>query len=631
MLTLPRKRKDGKSKIAPPGKRQPNLFKGASGYRDLLAPSLIKEVKEDDYWVEVGATTEPVRYFRSFYAAMTGGTTYAGMLTPLYLADFGEADCDIALHVVPADPVRILWDLEQKIAQLEAEYMEEKNSARRQVLLGQVQELRDKHSSIRMEAEKPFFVSAQTLVSSTDIEAFRRFGSLLVKRFAGKGIYLRAADARQLEALIEMSPLDRKAVKDAFRNMGSSNIADLLPLSIGGIRHRDGVILGVSPQGEVILYDAWEPSMGNYNMVIFGRSGFGKSFLIKLLVARSVPLGIVTAIIDPEGEFENLMRGLGCPYIRLSTQSKDRINIFDVGIDEGEDGRVRVDLDGAVQAVQAVVFRMVRSYDPGALTGHAKVLVQEKIRELYAARGITEDPVSLYEDAWDGGVLHVGGRRKAMPTLFDLYRLMEKEPVLEKAARLLKPFTREGMPSQAIFDCESTVDIRHAPAFAICVADLDDEIMKPLGMFVATKWIWEAFGHDRRVRKRIITDEAQLMMSEPETADWEENAFRRARKRNISMCAASQGFEAFLRVPQGLGILKNSSTKIMMRQEALDIAAVQEKFSLSDGEAVFLLSAKRGWGIIKADTDASIFYGKVTDEEYKWFTTDPNEVLDIVP
>lgn len=616
-----------KKNLRPPGKDQPSIFGGAASYRDLLAPSLLKETgKGGDYWVEVGATVEPVRYFRSYYAAMTAGTTYAGMLNPLYLADFGEADCDIALHIAPADPVRVLWDLEQRIAHLEADYAEEKNSARRQTVLHQIQELREKHSAIRMEAEKPFFVSIQALVSSVNFETLRRFGGLLAKRSAGRGIHLRSADARQLQALTEMSPLDRTAVKSAFRDMESSNIADLLPLGLGGIRHRDGVVLGISLQDEVVLYDAWDLSLGNYNMVIFGRSGFGKSFLIKLLVARSVPLGIVTAIIDPEGEFENLMRGLGCPYIRLSAQGADRINIFDVEIEESDDGESRVDLDGAVQAVQAAVFKMIRGYDLNVLTGHVKVLIQEKIRELYAVRDITEDPASLREDAWDAGVLHVGGKKKRMPTLSDLHDLMEKEPALEKAALLLKPFTRKGLPSQAVFDCESTVDIRRAPAFAICVADLDDEIMKPLGMFIATKWVWEAFGRDRKARKRIITDEAQLMMNEPETADWEENAFRRARKRNISMCAASQGFEVFLRVPQGLGVLKNSSTKIMMRQEALDIAAVQEKFALSGGEAAFLLTAKKGWGVIRADTDAAAFYGKVTDEEYKWFTSDPNDL-----
>lgn len=616
-----------KKRPNPPGKDQPSIFRGAADYRDLIAPSLIRETNRGgDYWVEAGATSEAVRYFRSYYAALTGGTTYAGMLTPLYLADFGEADCDIALHVTPADPTRTLWELEQKIAQLEAEVGEEKNSARKQAVLNQIQELREKHGAVRMEVEKPFFVSVQTLVSSTGFETFRRFGSLLVKRFAGKGIHLRSADGRQLDALVEMSPLDQRTVKDVFRDMESSNVADLLPLGIGGIGHKDGVVLGIDSHGGIILYDSWEPSMGNYNIVIFGRSGFGKSFLIKLLVARSIPLGIVTAVIDPEGEFENLMMGLGCPCIKLSAHSKDRVNIFDVDAEEDEDGTSRVDLDGAVQAVQAVVFKMIRIYDPNVLTGQAKVLIQEKIREVYAQKGITEAPASLYRESWTEDAIDVSGRKKRMPTLSDLYGLMEREPGLAEVARLLKPFTgRGGIRSQAIFDCESTVDIRHVPAFAFSVADLDDDIMKPLGMFVATKWVWEVFGRDRRVKKRIITDEAQLMMDEPETADWEENAFRRARKRNISMCAASQGFEVFLRVPQGLGVLKNASTKIMMRQEALDIAAVREKFSLSEGESAFLLSAKRGWGIIKADTDASVFFGKAMDEERAWFSSDPNE------
>jgi len=580
-----------------------------------------------DYWVEIGGTREFTRYFRCFYAAVTSGTTYAGMLDSLYSGDLGEADCDAALHVVPADPTRTVWELEHKIAQLEADYAEEKNSARRQVVLHQIEELRRRHAALRIGDQKLFFVSIQAAVSSTDFDAFRRCCGLLVKRFAGRGIHLRAADARQLQALFEMTPLDARTVKDAFRDMESSNVADLLPFGTGGLRHRSGIVLGVDPAGGLVLYDSWHPAMGNYNVVVFGRSGFGKSFLIKLMTARSAPLGIRTAVIDPEREYENLMVGLGCPYIRLHPSSKDRVNIFDVDLIEEDDGTARVDLDGAVQAVQAVVFRMIRIYDPSVLTGQVKVLVQEKIKELYTRRGITEDPGSLYETSWDGSVIRVAGKPKKMPTLSDLHDLMESEPDLRKAAQLVKPFTRKGgVAAQAIFDCESTFDARDLPAFAFSVAGLDEEIMKPLGLFIATKWAWEKFGRDTGTKKRIVVDEAQTMMDTPETAKWLEDCFRRARKRNVSMCAGTQGFEVFLRVPQGLGILKNSSTKFLMRQEAVDIAAVKEKFSLSEGEANFLLTAQIGWGIVKADNDAAVFYGKTTDGEYRWFTSDPNEL-----
>jgi len=623
-------------KQASPGKDQPSVFSGTAGWKDILAPSVVKEVgpgmpspkgRADTYWVEVGATAEMARYFRNFYAAVTSGSTFAGMLDSLYMGDFGEADCDVALHVVPADPSRAVWELEQKISQLEADFADEKNSARRQTILHQIEELKRRHAALRIGDQKLFFVSVQVAASATDLEALNRACNVLVKRFAGKGIHLRAADTRQLQALFEMTPLDTKTVKDAFRDMESQNVADLLPLGLGGLRHRSGVVIGVEPSGGLVLYDSWHPSLGNYNIVVFGRSGFGKSFFIKLLTARSTPLGVRTAIIDPELEYENLMVGLGCPYIRLHPSSKDRINIFDVEVVEEDDGTVKVDLDGAVQAVQAVVFRMIRVYDPSVLTGQVKVLIQEKIKELYAKRGITEDPRSLYEVAWEGDKIQIGGRPKRMPTLSELHDLMERDPDLAKAAQLIKPFTRKGgVTAQSIFDGESTVSVEGLPAFSFSVAGLDEEIMRPLGLFVATKWVWEKFGRDRKVRKRIVVDEAQTMMDTPETAKWLEDAFRRARKRNISMCAGTQGFEVFLRVPQGLGILKNSSTKVLMRQEAVDIQAVQEKFSLSEGEAAFLLTSRKGWGIIKADNDAAVFYGKPMDSEYVWFTSDPNEL-----
>lgn len=621
---------------SPPGKEQPSLFDGAADWKDVLAPSVVKEVgpgtpslkgKATDYWVEVGSTVDFARFFRVFYAALTTGSTLAGMLNPLYAGDVGEADCDVALHLVPADPTRTIWELERKIAQFEAEYAEEKSSARRLAIQAKIEELKQRYAAVRVADQKVFFASLQVAVSSTDFDAFRRACNLAVKRFAGKGIHLRAADTRQLQALFEMTPLDLHPVKGIFRDMESSNVADLLPLGIGGLRHRAGVPVGVDPSGGLVLYDSWHPSLGNYNIVVFGRSGFGKSFLIKLLTARSTPLGVRTAIIDPEHEYENLMVGLGCPYIRLHPSSKHRLNIFDVDVVEEDDGSVKVDLDGAVQAVQAVVFRMIRVYDPSVLTGQVKVLIQEKIKELYARRGITEDPQSLCESSWEGDRLRVAGVPKRVPTLSELHELMEATPELEKAAQLLKPFTKKGgVAAQAIFDCETNFDVKGLPAFAFSVAGLDEEIMKPLGLFIATKWAWEKFGRDRRAKKRIVVDEAQTMMDTPETAKWLEDCFRRARKRNISMCAGTQGFEVFLRVPQGLGILKNSSTKVLMRQEPIDIQAVREKFNLSEGEAGFLLSAPKGWGIIRADNDAAIFFGKSTDEEYRWFTSDPNDV-----
>jgi len=189
-------------------------------------------------------------------------------------------------------------------------------------------------------------------------------------------------------------------------------------------------------------------------------------------------------------------------------------------------------------------------------------------------------------------------------------------------------FTRDSRyKNQAIFDGQTNVNMWDAPVAAISVADLDDDIMKPLGLFIATKWIWERFASQNvRQRKRVIVDEAQLLMQHHESAVWLENAYRRARKRNTSMCAVTQGFEVFLRVPEGMGVLKNAPTKLLLKQEPIDIDAVKDKFFLSEGEAQFLLTASPGTGILKAGEDSVLINVIPTPQEYQLYTTDPRDL-----
>jgi type IV secretory pathway VirB4 component len=607
-------------------------------YKDIIAPSCVKEIAPGDisasgqassYWVEIGDISGATRYCRSFYANITGNSTYAGILNSLYTIDFGEADCDVALHISPADTSKIVWQLEREIARMEADYAEEANSARRQTLLKRIHEMQRRHSALTSNNEKLFFGSIEVTVTAPDLDEMRQFCNLLTRRLKAKNIILKAADMRQLDAFINATPLGDNMPRDAYQDLESSNITDMFPFGSGGLRHHSGVIMGRDPQGNIIFYNCWHPTHENYNIVIFGRAGSGKSYLVKLVTARSALINIMTVVIDPEREYENLTVGLGCPYISLSPDSQDTLNIFDVDLVD-EDGVIRADIEDAIKAVQAVVFRMIRVYDESVLTGQVKVMILEKIKALYKNFEITENPQSLYENPadMDADVIHVSGVKKKMPQLSNLIALMRQEPALNNASRILATFTKEGgTSSSAVFDCQSTVeDIWKYPMVAFSVAGLDEEVMRPIGLFIATRWVWNKLSRDRRKKKRIVVDEAQTMMDTPETAKWLEDSFRRARKRNISMCACTQGFEVFLRVDEGMGILKNATTKMLLKQEAIDIQSVRKKFSLSDGESEFLLTAPKGWGIVKANEDASVFYGEATEHEHQMFTSDPNEL-----
>ena len=65
-------------------------------------------------------------------------------------------------------------------------------------------------------------------------------------------------------------------------------------------------------------------------MCVFGTSGAGKSYYIKLNILRYRLLGISQYIIDPEREYTNLANALKGTLLKIGPNSDTYINIFDI-------------------------------------------------------------------------------------------------------------------------------------------------------------------------------------------------------------------------------------------------------------------------------------------------------------
>lgn len=610
---------------------------------DFISPSFIKETlpheeglegRYNDYFVEVGATNEPVRYFRSFFAEIVGGNTWAGMLDHIILGEYGKGDVDLAIHIEPVDNSEELDVIKKRIRAIESDLMGERDQSKASELLEELRDLKDQQRRLRTNIEKAFRVSLQIVVSSTDMKTLRKFTNNLIRRCAGTDIILRAADGKQLDALLNITPLSENFMyKEHTHSFESSNVADFFPFGHGGISHRSGIILGCDELQRPIFYDGWHPDLDNQHGVILGRSGGGKTFATMVLTHRSAHIGIKTLIIDPKGDYKNFVLGAGCPYIDLSPDSEHRINFFDVDIEEPIDGPRRVNLDSTIDGVLAIVFKMIRVKDPHVLNGIVTNKIESYVRKLYVDRGITSDPDSLIDHTkkvirdGDNSIYNVRGVYKKMPQLSDLYLLLKDDPDTQLVAELLKNYTQYGdAPNQAIFDTQSNVSIEDYPIIAFGLGNLDKRVMRPIGSFIATHWQSNKFAkRNRHIRKRVIYDEAQTAMYEPEQAQWLENEFRTLRFFNTSIFAVTQGFEVFMRVPEGLGILKNAPTKLFFKQDPIDIEEVKGKFDLTDGEANFLLhGAKQGRGILRVDNESSYIQIEATPNEFKWFNTNAN-------
>lgn len=584
-----------------------------------------KKIAVNDYYVEIGATTSDVRFIKTFYAVFAGTHTWDGMLNPLYAGEFGDGDVDISIRIEPADTTRVLQEIARRIAGLESDMALTNNQQKIQAMSIEVSDLKRQQRRLRMNEEKIFKVALHISVSALTYQNMRRVANAIVRKLAAMNIHLRSCDLFQLEALTHITPFANIPEKRFFKTLESSCVADLFPFGLGSLSHKDGIVLGYDQMGHPVFFDGWHPKFDGYNMVILGRTGSGKSFSIKLITLRSAVLGIRTAIIDPQREYYPMAKAMKCPFISLSPDSPDRINIFDLEPQVDINGNERLSIEESVRSALPVIYRMIRSIDERAVTGIVKTRLQNYMFQMYKDFGFTDDIESLYKQSKG---LSVKPEKKDMPTLSDFHSIIEKDPDLKNVAEYLKVFTQKGGSKfQSIFDCQTNVDIKNAPFFVFSLAALqNDEIMKPIGLYIATKWVWEKFGKKNpNVKKRIIADEAHLLMGDQESADWLISAFKMARKHNTSMCAVTQGFTDLVRVPNGVAILQNAAVKILFKQDPSDISAVSEYLALSDGEKQEVLnSTVKGHSILKAGNESTVVYFRAFPKEFELYNTDPN-------
>ena len=142
-------------------------------------------------------------------------------------------------------------------------------------------------------------------------------------------IGIKPAWAMQEEAFNSNMPfIDNKINK--HHTFDRASMATVFPFISSDIGHQDGIPLGFNKQtGLPILYDNFSNELNNYNMVVFGKSGAGKSVAIKTLTARSsVLMGIESLALDAEGEYGIVAEALGGVNVVISPNSKTIINLF---------------------------------------------------------------------------------------------------------------------------------------------------------------------------------------------------------------------------------------------------------------------------------------------------------------
>ena len=156
---------------------------------------------------------------------------------------------------------------------------------------------------------------------------------------------------------------------------------------------------------------------------------------------------------------------------------------------------------------------------------------------------------------------------------------------------------------------------------------------RPLAQQILMSWIWEKFvkknSEDKRKarQKRVIVDEAWMLLPFPEAVDFLNKMARRARKRNVSLAIISQRFQDFYEKPEAQAVLTSSDTKLFLAQDKSEIQQLKEVFKLSEGEASFLVTCSKGEGLLKVGQDTAVIQITPTRKEFEFVETNMNKLV----
>ena len=600
--------------------------------KELIAPSGIDATNIDHLEIISNVT----RYARSFFVStLPRMCTFPELFRDMYL--FGDINTSIYINPIPES--RSQNELNRVINELETERIvaADRGNINRESDLGQkrleAEQLRDE---IAAGYNKLYEASVISTLFAYNLEDLDRFTKLLSTEMSKSLVGIKSAWGMQEEAFKSNLPLMEDKIRKTHtfdrRSMGT-----VFPFTTSEVGHQTGIPLGINKQtGVPILFDNFHSTLSNYNMVIFAKSGAGKSVTMKTLISRSaVLMGVQSLALDAEGEYSIVAESLGGVNVVISPNSKTVINIFDIETEIVKDeitGRDRLvlNVENKVEDVTQALLTMAK--------GSTR---SEEVNEL------NNDPNSLYESS--RGELGnsnnmLGRKKKEMPTIGSWYKRIQKKADdntnpdynfhYSYLLKVMKQYIREFDGQMAYFDGQSTFDLLEGTLFInLDISQLEEKFARPLAQQILLEWIWEKYvkknSEDRTkaAKKRVLVDEAWMLLPFPEAVDFLNTMARRARKRNVSLAIISQRFQDFYEKPEAQAVLTSSDTKLFLAQDKSEIQYLKEVFKLSEGEANFLVTCLKGEGLLKVGGDSAIIQIRPTAKEFEFVETNLNKLM----
>ena len=572
---------------------------GITTLRDLISPSSI-EIQSDHF--RLGT-----KYGRTIYVYGYPRTLSTGWLSPLINVD---EVLDISIYIYPVDTTVVMKNLRKKVTQLEADISlnAEKGRIRNPETDAAIQDAEELRDQLQLGYEKFFRFGLYVTLWADSLDELNYVQHKIETMFGQLMIFSKVATSQQEQGMNTTMPMatDQLQIR---RNMNTSAISTSFPFTSADLTQERGILYGVNMHNQgLVIFDRF--TLENANLVVFAKSGAGKSFAVKLEAIRSMMMGTEIVIIDPENEYQKLSDAVGGSYVRLSLNSDVRINPFDLPkVIDSEDASDAlranlVTLHGLFRLMLGGTQIGPNGQPISSLSANEEADLDQALIDTYARAGITSDPLT---------------HQSTPPTIINLYDTLAhmggSGPQLAQRLRKYATGTFAG-----IFSQQSNIDINNQMV-VFNIRDLEDEL-RPVAMYIVLNHIWNIV-RAKQKRRILIVDEAWQLMKYDDSANFLFSLAKRARKYYLGLTTITQDVEDFMSNKMGRAIVMNSSMQLLLKQSAAAVDVLSDVFKLTEEERKRLSSFPIGHGLFFAGQNHVHIQIVASDTETSLISTNP--------
>lgn len=336
----------------------------------------------------------------------------------------------------------------------------------------------------------------------------------------------------------------------------SGQSADFVPIEIPwtGTHDDTPAFLTRTREGTLLRFNPFSAELTNGNTLVTGKTGSGKSFLIKQLLLQLQVLNPRIAIVTKGADYRALIELLGGQYREIGLRTNLVKNPWDLKADSEEPDAAQI------AGVASLAFHMAgKTGSDDAVTLN---FLEKAVRMTYER------------------LLAIGKTPRFSDLKWTLEHYSFENAVIEQLAHMLvlklNRWTGEGVYSQ-LFDRDTSPELDRAEDIICYDIDglKDSPELQTAVAFTIARAIDQQIGRkdaSGSLRPTIaVFDEVWAMLADPILGTQVLNAFRTARKRYGSIIAASQGIEDFVGTAEsphtvGLAILQNTEAKFICAQ-----------------------------------------------------------------